>query len=237
MLREIFRTAYQNELINNDITKNLSRPKGIPPKERRNITSKERTALLTVLNGHRGEVFIKLQLYCGLRPGEALALKWCDIDFNNNIININKARKKDGQVGPPKSKAGNRDIPIPTVLVGLLKAQKQEPFNLVCTQIKGSPHTESSKKKLWKNIKRKMNIEMGCNVYRNELIPPYPLTDDFVMYNLRHTYCTDLQKAGVPIDVARRLMGHSSIDITSKIYTHASSNVLEQARDLINLVV
>lgn len=45
---------------------------------------------------------------------------------------------------------------------------------------------------------------------------------------------TRLQEVGVPIDVARRLMGHSSVEITSKIYTHASEIALEAARKLID---
>ncbi|MCI6821032.1 MAG: tyrosine-type recombinase/integrase, partial [Clostridiales bacterium] len=87
---------------------------------------------------------------------------------------------------------------------------------------------------MWNNVRRLMNIGMGCRVYRNELVPPFPLADDFVMYNLRHTYCTDLEKAGVPINIACRLMGHSDISMTSRIYTHASVESLEIARNLID---
>lgn len=86
---------------------------------------------------------------------------------------------------------------------------------------------------MWRSVQREMNIYMGCRVFRNKLIPPLPLADDFTLYNLRHTYCTDLEKAGVPINIASRLMGHSSINITAKIYTHASTQALEMARDLI----
>ena len=57
---------------------------------------------------------------------------------------------------------------------------------------------------------------------------------DLVMYDLRHTYCTDLQDAGVPINVARDLMGHSNINITIRIYTHRSEETLNRARELIN---
>ena len=78
-----------------------------------------------------------------------------------------------------------------------------------------------------------MNISMGCEVYRNELIPPYPLADDFVPYCLRHTYCTDLQKKGVDIRVAQYLMGHADIQMTANIYTHIDdSTVLDVAEKL-----
>ena len=66
-----------------------------------------------------------------------------------------------------------------------------------------------------------MNISMGCTVYRNQLIPPLPLADDFVPYMLRHTYCTDLKKHGVDLRLAKQLMGHADIKMTADIYDHA----------------
>ena len=78
-----------------------------------------------------------------------------------------------------------------------------------------------------------MNISMGCEVYRNALVPPYPLAEDFVPYCLRHTYCTDLQKKGVDIRVAQYLMGHADIQMTANIYTHIDdSTVLNVAEKL-----
>lgn len=44
--------------------------------------------------------------------------------------------------------------------------------------------------------------------------------EDLTAYCLRHTYCTNLQKQGVDIRTAQYLMGHSSIQMTAKIYTH-----------------
>ena len=79
-----------------------------------------------------------------------------------------------------------------------------------------------------------MNISMGCKVYRNELIPPFPLADDFVPYDLRHTYCTNLARAGVDIRVAKKLMGHANISITADIYTHVDTKDIESAAELIN---
>jgi integrase len=66
-----------------------------------------------------------------------------------------------------------------------------------------------------------------------KLVPPYPVADDLVMYCLRHTYGTDLQRAGVSINVARELMGHSSVTITEG-YTHKSKEAFNAAAKLIN---
>ena len=70
---------------------------------------------------------------------------------------------------------------------------------------------------------------MGCEVYRNELIPTLPLAPDFVPYMFRHTYCTDLQKKGIDIRTAQKLMGHSSISITAEIYTHVDTKEIVKA--------
>ena len=79
-----------------------------------------------------------------------------------------------------------------------------------------------------------MNIELGCRMYRNKLMEPYPVQEPLRLYDLRHTYCTNLEKQGVPISIASRLMGHANIQITSAIYTHDSEESLEKARELIN---
>ena len=72
---------------------------------------------------------------------------------------------------------------------------------------------------------------MGCEVYRNKLMPPYPLADDIVPYCLRHTYCTNLCRKKVDIRIAQYLLGHSDIRLTANIYTHVdNSDVIEAAQ-------
>lgn len=60
------------------------------------------------------------------------------------------------------------------------------------------------------------------------------LAPDFVPYCLRHTYCTDLQNKGVPINIAKYLMGHDDISVTASIYTHISDQAIDIAAELIN---
>ena len=231
---QIFKYAFKNGLTSTDFSLDLQLPKGKKGKKGRSLTDREREVLLQALKGHRGELFCKIMLYCGLRPGEVAALQWKDIDFEEKIIDVNKAKKKNGTVGYPKTDAGLRKVPIPEHFLKLLYANQRSPFDLVCPQTTGRMHTESSRKKMWASVKREMNIIMGCKVFRNELIPPYPLDERFIMYYLRHTYCTDLEKKGVPINIARQLMGHESIEVTAKIYTHTSEESLQIAKILID---
>ena len=53
---------------------------------------------------------------------------------------------------------------------------------------------------------------------------------DFPTTPLRHTFFTDCQAAGVPLNVAKELMGHSDISVTAKIYTHMVDEVFKQNR-------
>ena len=228
LIMQIFRHAYVNGVTPTDYTIGLVRPHGSSTVTGRSLTDHERMILLDVLSGHRGELFCKIMLYCGLRPSETQALQWTDVNLKDKTINVNKSLKPDGSIGEPKTSAAYRIVPIPDHLIPLLKESKGAPFSDLFS------HNYTWHRRMWDSVRRDMNIAMGCQMYRNKLIPPYPLADDFTLYNLRHTYCTDLEKKGVPINIASRLMGHSSISITSKVYTHASTEALEIARDIIN---
>lgn len=232
IVNQIFTRAYKDGLIAKPL--DIECPKGQKNATGRSLTEHEKEVLLKVLKGHRGEVFCKLMLFCGLRGGEASALLWEDVDLEKKIIHINKALKKDGTIGLPKSLSGIRDVPIPKNFALELK-QKKKASPFVCVNTQGEPYTKSARVKLWQGIKRQMNIEMGCKVFRNQLLEPLPLEEPFKMHFLRHTYCTDLEKAGVPINIAKVLMGHSSISVTAGIYTHADNSTIEYARRLIDV--
>lgn len=74
------------------------------------------------------------------------------------------------------------------------------------------------------DCQRFLNKYVGYSKAKSTLAP------DLEPYLLRHTFCTDCQAAGVPINVAKELMGHSDISVTAKIYTHMVDEVFEQNR-------
>ena len=230
IMSDLFRTAKRNGLLYDNPTEGLTLPKGREPKQRRAITEKERKYILQTCDRHRAGLFYRIMLYCGLRPAEVAALQWRNIDLKGRALTVDCALKPDGSIGAPKSKAGYRKVPIPAPLLEkLTELEHGSPFDYVCTNASGGRLTKSSLKQQWSSFRRQLNIEMGCQTFRGELVPPYPVADDLVPYCLRHTYCTDLQAAGVPINVARELMGHSDISITSRIYTHSSDESFEDA--------
>ena len=94
----------------------------------------------------------------------------------------------------------------------------------------GKPHTETSMKQMWRSFKQALDLDMGAQMVRGAIDPATSVVaDDLTPYCLRHTYATDLQSAGVPINVAKDFLGHKSITMTSHIYTHLSDEAFTNA--------
>ena len=65
----------------------------------------------------------------------------------------------------------------------------------------------------------------------------HKIAPDLVLYCLRHTYGTDLQRAGVPINIAKAIMGHSDISATANVYTDATVEDTMSVRDLMDSAI
>lgn len=230
-IKQLFRTARQNKLISDDPAEFLQLPK-LRSGTRRSITDAERTLILRACEDHKAGNWVLMMLYCGLRPSEAAALRWIDIDIPNRVVHVTHAIDRySGAVKEPKTSSGVRDIPLTEELVRQLRPGK--PFEFITTNSQGRIHTDQSLNNLWKSFKRHMDKIGGAKFYRNKVVIS-AVADDLTPYCLRHTYCTDLQAAGVPINVAKELMGHSDISVTSRIYTHKSNASTRDALDRLN---
>lgn len=222
-LNFIFKTAVSNELILKNPAEKITKPAGTKTC-RRSITDNERYYLLKVCESDDRFVLFLLMLYCGCRPSEACEAKGMDI------------KMLEGQpvlhVRGTKTEKSDRFVPIPNALYQKIKTTPK--FGYIAPNQAGKKHDASSYRRITKSLYREMNITMGCRVYRNQLIPPLPLAEDFVPYDLRHTYCTDLQKKKVDLRTAQYLMGHSDISLTANIYTHADNSTILEAAKLIN---
>lgn len=243
-IRAIFIKAKESRLINYNPAEFLKMPtttKGT----RRSITNHEREHLLKVAETHPAGLMFKVMLYCGLRTGEVTALSWKDIDFNEHVINVVAGMESGtNTLKVPKTAAGVRKIPIPNEVYYDLLERKGEPFEPVFTQeTTGKRHTETSRAKAWKSLKKAIDDSMGAkwekrpakdgkmrltkvlSVVASELSP----------YCLRHTYCTDLQAKGVPLKAASYLMGHANISITANTYTHMTEDAFKDVAVLLGV--
>lgn len=241
-IKSIFRQAVKDSIIRRNPSEDVSSPMASDGTHR-SITDVERASLLRVASSHRFGLAVKIMLYVGLRPQEAVALKWSDIDRVNQRVMVRKALKKDGTIGDPKSESGNRDIPIPPALWESLHF----PDNLdeyILLNTHGTRYAHTAIKRAWDSFRFDMDIDLGAEVQKDDfgntvyakrkpVVVKHAIAQDLELYCLRHTYCTDLEAAGVPINVAKYLMGHSSITLTAKIYTHMREDTLSDAADKI----
>ena len=242
VLRGLFSQAYASRVIEHDPSTKLVLPSA-PQRTRRSLTDYERQILLQVAKTHRCGLWIRFLLRTGMRPGESAALKVKDVDFINSIIHITAAVESGSSViSTPKSKAGIRDVPIlddiKNDLRKHIKGKSADDF--VFTQENGLMMTQTVMSNNWRSFSRQMDLAMGAehtnhgHIYDpSDLMedgsPVYPdasgnprnghkIAEDLVLYCLRHTFCTDMKRAGVPLATAKVIMGHEDISTTANIY-------------------
>lgn len=233
VMQEMFKRARQSRLIVYDPAELLELPTVVEGK-RRSITDREREAIFAVAERHRSGLWILTLLYTGMRPGETAALSWSDVDFANNEIHVHAAKESGSTtIKGPKTASGVRDIPIHASLRPKLLAAKGKPFAPVFPTRAGNRQNENSMRRMWTGFLRELDVYMGAELYRNQIVKSV-VADDLTAYCLRHTFCTDLQKAGVPLNVAKELMGHADIQTTANIYTHRDNKTLHSGISLLD---
>ena len=252
VLRGMFRKAYESRLIAFDPSAGLELPRSSAGKHR-SLTASEREALIHVAGlptfdgkKNRSGCWLMLMLRCGLRPGETAALKKSSVDLPVRILTVTEAKEAgSSRIKDPKTASGIRSVPIPEDLVPWLERQLTDSLTdyLFTQKDRRTPLSETSMRRRWETVKRHMDLYLGAKTERVKLpgarrhsliITESVLADDLDLYDLRHTYCTDLEKAGVPLNIAKVLMGHKDISTTANIYTHADAETVETARTLIN---
>lgn len=190
-------------------------------RERRTLSVTERARFLTESSSAFYRVLYQLLMDTGMRPGEACALEWTDIDFESERITINKAvtRGSDGSpvVRGPKNRFSRRTIPLFGLREILLEHHRwQVETNLnasgrVFTTQEGTPLTP------WTHNRR----ELG------RILTAANISGKFTLYSFRHTFATLHLDSGTPLKVVSEWLGHSNIQQTANTYQHLSSDVSE----------
>lgn len=186
-----------------------------------------------------------VMLYTGMRVGEVTGLRWQDIDFENNDINVNHTLvyysrgKEKGctfAVNTPKTKSGRRMIPMLPIVKNALMMEKQYQEELEITSRAtidgysdfvfinrfGDTQHQGTLNKALKRIIRDCNFQILDSFKSNSKEYAEPeLLPNFSTHSLRHTFATRLCEADVNIKVIQNVMGHSDIKTTMNIYTEA----------------
>lgn len=253
-MRLIFAEIFDYARSEGDIAKNPMRNVKMPKKalfkpereivslEDAEVREIERVAELTYLNGtplitHANAlVFL---IHTGLRCGELQALEWSDIDFQNKTVTINKSlatvydRNKEGerqhktlrQTKDTKTVSGNRVIPLNAKAIAALRNLKKIYRDLGVK----SPNVLVSR-----NGVVLRNDHLRRTLHR--VLKYTTIAKRVTIHQLRHTFATRTLKAGVPITVVSKWLGHSNVSVTYSTYIHALKSQEIEATELLEAI-
>ena len=234
VINRIFKYAVLMDILDSNPFDKVIKPKSRQTQRKGNFLTKEelREFLKLAQTATLSYFFplVHLMSYTGLRQGEALALKWSDIDFENKKITVDKtaARIKEKQtLQTPKTKNSKRVISIDPTTLSILKNWKKDQIKIY---FKNGKHFEGDDNFIFTN-------QRGDWVHIHNFIPYFKrfVTDHklkpITPHGLRHTHASLLFSAGVePKNISDRL-GHSTVQITLDLYTHITE---EQRTDTVD---
>ena len=166
--------------------------------------------------GHRPIVVIAI--FTGMRASELRGLTWADVDFEGKVIHVRRRADRLNKIGPPKSAAGQRSIPMTPMVLNTLREWKLRcpPSAMGLVFPNGAGNVENHTN-LYRRVFGQAQIDAGVTV------------DGRAKYGLhafRHFYASWLlgEKARGGLEVspkrAQTLLGHSSITMTMDVYGH-----------------
>ena len=223
VINAIFDFVIENRVIEYNPASKLKIPQTAPSaKTRRALTNIERQRIMEF--EHRAKPSAMLMMLSGLRRGEATALQWNDIDFENNTISVTKSYnfKTKNFKEPKNGKA--RVVSVPQILIDYLKTLPKKSL-FVLTNAQGKMMTDDSWRRLYDSYMHDLNIEYGFNGEAPNKYSPIKIPmriTPFTPHELRHTFCTMMFEAEISALTAKEQMGHADIQTTLSIYTHLS---------------
>ena len=233
VINRIFKYAVLMDILDSNPFDKVIKPKSRQTQRKGNFLTKEelkeflKLAQTTTLSYFFP--LVHLMSYTGLRQGEALALKWSDIDFENKKITVNKtaARIKEKQtLQTPKTKNSKRVISIDPTTLSILKSWKKDQIKIY---FKNGKHFEGDDNFIFTNQRAEWVHIHNFIPYFKRFVTDHKLKP-ITPHGLRHTHASLLFSAGVePKNISDRL-GHSTVQITLDLYTHITE---EQRTDTV----
>ena len=212
------------------ITKNPMRAVSPPKKRQREAkfyTPEQLGILLDKAVGTRLELPVFICAYLGLRRGELCGLRWSDVDLEHQTITIENTRtqagKKEIEKGT-KTASSTRTLYLPDTLCDMLKAAKEH--QQAC---------RAEYKNAYDDNDYVVVMEDGRPFrpnYLSELFGKFLAENDLpkiVLHELRHTFASLSNQAGIPAYNIGKALGHSTPATTQEIYTHLLDQTHTQA--------
>ncbi len=182
---------------------------------------------------------IKLLLLCalllGLRRGEIVALKWEDINYNDNCISINKSaykpKGKPQDLKSTKTHSGNRIVYFPAVFLNALNE-----WRTVQAQERARADSRWNEQGFifTNNVGNMISIYSPTNICSN--FEAKNGLHHLKLHGLRHTCGSLLVSNGVDPETVKSMLGHDSLE-TTNLYVHPYAKNMKKAADLMGSII
>lgn len=233
-----------------NVLKELKQSHIFQTEKQRGLTRPEQELFLDFLKrnhtyNHWYPIFA-VMLGTGLRVGEVTGLRWCDIDLEEGLIDVNHTlvyydhREPGGKQGcyfnvnTPKTKAATRQVPmLDFVKEAFVQEKEYQDANDVHCKVMidgytdfifvnrfGATQNQGTLNKAIRRIIRDCNDEVLLKNLEDPVLLPH-----FSCHSLRHTFTTRMCEAGVNVKVIQDALGHADISTTLNIYADVTKEL------------
>lgn len=226
MLHEALDTAVKERLIAKNPTNGTTVPKCNYPEKQILGDSQLDTFLEAIKGEEYWDTFFYVEVMTGLRRGEICGLKWQDINFEENKLQVKRSVsvKKGGgvSIGETKTETGVRSILMPPSVAEVLQNRKQTAItewvfpNFMHPEQPISPATAYRKLKI-------ILKHAGLPLIR--------------FHDLRHTFATHATHGGVDPKTLAGILGHTNASFTLDTYTHVTSDMQKAASNIVGNIM
>lgn len=222
ILRKVLEAAKADRLLAENPLTQVEAP-SIEEKEMHALEASEAKRLYAALAGSQFLPVAMLVGFTGLRRGEAIALRWQDVDFERQEIKVCQTASDRYGIGPVKTKKSRRKIPMSPLVERILRAQRKK-----------QREQRVAARNVWVETGLVFNTDEGKVLgSRNTLraitsAAKRAKLENVNVHALRHTAATALIESGVADKAVADLMGHTDTRTTAK-YTHPSDDYKRQS--------
>jgi len=233
VLRTALNVAMRWGLLGRNVA-SLAGPPRVPEREIRALSKGDARALLEAVRGDRLEALFTVALALGLRQGEALGLRWPDVDLDAGTVTIQRSLQRVGGewlFPEPKTTRSRRTVPLPGPVTAALREHRARQHQ---ERLRLGPAWQGQ---TWGDLvfaDEAGGPLAGFHVSRRfKTLLAVAGLPEMRYHDLRHGAASLMAAQGVPARVAMEILGHSQISTTMNIYAHVAPELGRDAADRI----